>query len=644
MQDLFLDFESYYDGQCSLKPLTTPEYINHPDFFVHLCTVAVDDGDVIVLHNHQECVDYFATVDWANTRLIAHNAKFDAAVLAWVYGHNPAEYMDTMGLAKYFLPGRGALKHVAKALALPDKGDALHKTQGLKVIPTEIMAEFIDYGIQDTILCREIYRRMATHLPDRERYLIHITIKMFVEPRFVVNQPLLREYAASLQRIEELKFEEIRDRVQQWSDDFGWGMTVTAKTFTSNPQMVELLTRLEIPIPYKYRNATATEIAKGVQQPGSQVRVPALAKGDEEFQTLMERYSGTGLYEIFELRLMLKSRIEQTRTQRFLRISEIMGGRIPVPLNYCGAKTNRWSGADKVNMQNLSSRGKPTTLRESLQAPPGYKLVVADLAQIEPRVLATMAGEQALIDAFRNGSDIYKLAASGTFKIDVDQVTKQQRQIGKAQVLGLGYGMWAKGFRVFAKTIAGEVLTESQAKDVVMAYRNQFTKIVEFWDNCEQGLKLLAAKKPGATLTLNQCTFATKPFPCVILPSGNYLKYPNLRAIFKSPFEETQVEGFEYGMGGVYSKVYGALMVENIVQSLSRDILGDMIVRLGKLMQADEQFVNLVHDEVVMVIREDRAEWFAEETKKIMRVNPEWFPDVPLDCTVDIGDNYAEAK
>lgn len=644
MQELFLDFESYYDGHCSLRKLTTPEYIKHPDFFVHLCTVAVDDGEVFELVGHQACADYFATVDWSTTRLIAHNAKFDAAVLAWVYGHTPAEYMDTMGLAKYFLPGRGALKHVAKALGLSDKGDALAKTQGLREIPEEIMAEFIEYGIQDTHLCREIYRRMSPHLPDRERYLIHITIRMFVEPRFVVNQPLLRSYAGELARLSEEQYERVRDMIQGWSDDFGWDLEVTPKTFTSNPQMVRLLELLDIPVPYKYRNATATEIAKGKARAGSQVKVPALAKGDEEFQVLMEKYTGTKLYDVFETRLMLKSRIEQTRTERFLRIAEIMGGVIPVPLNYCGAKTNRWSGADKVNMQNLSSRGKPTTLRESLQAPPGYKLVVADLSQIEPRVLATLAGEEDLVRAFRNGEDIYKLAAAKTFNTTVDKIEKSQRQVGKAQVLGLGYGMWANGFRIFAKTIAGLDFTEQEAKNVVLAYREAFPKIVQFWENCEKALHLMASKKPGLQFKTNQVSFITTPFPSAVLPSGNYLKYPNLRAIFNSPFEETKVDGFEYGMGGTYSKVYGALVVENIVQSLSRDILGDMIVRLGQLMKPDEQFVNLVHDEVVMVIREDRAQWFAEETQRVMRTNPIWFPDVPLDCTVDIGDNYAEAK
>lgn len=119
-----------------------------------------------------------------------------------------------------------------------------------------------------------------------------------------------------------------------------------------------------------------------------------------------------------------KSTLEETRTQRFLDIAE--RGTLPVPVRYYAAHTGRWGGDDKINLQNLPSRGPDgKTLKRSIVAPDGYILIDCDSSQIEARVLAWFAGQTDLTDAFRKKEDVYVKMASRIYETPEDQVTKR---------------------------------------------------------------------------------------------------------------------------------------------------------------------------------------------------------------------------
>ena len=109
-------------------------------------------------------------------------------------------------------------------------------------------------------------------------------------------------------------------------------------------------------------------------------------------------------------RIGVKSTLEETRTQRLLGIAK-RAGVLPVPLRYYAAHTGRWGGSDKLNMQNLPSRGS-NTIKQSIIAPEGYVLIDADSSQIEARTLAWLSGQIDLVDAFANDEDVYKIMAS----------------------------------------------------------------------------------------------------------------------------------------------------------------------------------------------------------------------------------------
>ena len=126
-------------------------------------------------------------------------------------------------------------------------------------------------------------------------------------------------------------------------------------------------------------------------------------------------------------------------------------------LKYYGALTGRYSGGGGVNFQNLPKEGMIAELRTLLIPPAGHKLVVVDAASIEARVLAWLAGDEKLCNAFRNNVDIYSDFASDFYQVEVRKPNasdsleqtkelKRLRQMGKVAILGLGYGMGPRKF------------------------------------------------------------------------------------------------------------------------------------------------------------------------------------------------------
>lgn len=146
----------------------------------------------------------------------------------------------------------------------------------------------------------------------------------------------------------------------------------------------------------------------------------ALAKDDLAFLDFQKNYPE--LSTLWEARICLSSVLERTRGERFLNHSQPShinhDGTLAVLLNYGGTLTNRWSGGNAINLQNL---GRKSPLRKSLQAPPGHVVLVSDLSNIEGRVLAWFAGQTDKVEAFRQGRDLYSEFASEIYRRPVDR-------------------------------------------------------------------------------------------------------------------------------------------------------------------------------------------------------------------------------
>ena len=147
---------------------------------------------------------------------------------------------------------------------------------------------------------------------------------------------------------------------------------------------------------------------------------------------------------VWDARKAVKSRIAETRAQRFIDATHD-DGTISVPLRYYAAHTGRFGGTEKINMQNMPRNSE---LRKALCAPPGHLVFVADLSNIEARMLAWLADEDDLLAQFAAGDDIYSNLATEIYGRPINKHDDPtERFVGKTAVLGLGYGMGANKFR-----------------------------------------------------------------------------------------------------------------------------------------------------------------------------------------------------
>jgi DNA polymerase I-like protein with 3'-5' exonuclease and polymerase domains len=274
---------------------------------------------------------------------------------------------------------------------------------------------------------------------------------MFSEPMLELDTPLLEAHLEDVKNRKEL----LLQAVQQ-----------DREALMSNQKFAELLRQCGVEPPTKISPTTGQETL-------------AMAKSDEGFKALAE-HPDERVQALVAARLGNKSTLEETRTDRFINISK--RGKMPVPLSYYAAHTGRWGGSDKINLQNLPSRGaNGGKLKRAIVAPKGYVMIDADSAQIEARVLAWLAGQDDLVEAFRNEEDVYKIMAAAIYGKRSDEISKEERFVGKTTILGAGYGMGAQKFQTQLKTFGTEI-NEGEAKHIVAVYRDTYGMIPDTID------------------------------------------------------------------------------------------------------------------------------------------------------------------
>ena len=410
---LVLDFETAWSLEYTLSKMTTEEYVRDARFKAWgLCWKELNAEGAPVWVRGGDVQGWVDSIDWSTTAVLAHNAQFDVTILSWRYGAKPCFIFDTLSMARALrgVEVGNSLMKLAEAFNLPPKGTAVHSTKGmLDSIPFDTELELADYCKHDVFLCEEIFNRLIPGYPTKELKLIDMTLKMYTRPVLILDGDMLVEAL-----LEEKKN---REALLQ-------RLGVAETSLASNPQFAEILTALGVTPP--------TKISKTTGKPAL-----ALAKNDALFQALLNG-EREDVALLCEARLGVKSTTERTRAQRFLDIST--RGALPVPLSYYGAATGRWTAAkgSAINMQNLK-RG--SFLRKAIMAPEGYQLVVGDLSQIEPRVLAWLADYTELLGIFRAGGDPYAQFGSQMFRIP--GMTKDshpvERQSAKSALLGAGY-------------------------------------------------------------------------------------------------------------------------------------------------------------------------------------------------------------
>jgi len=650
---MVLDFETYWDRQdYTLSKMTTEEYIRDPRFRAHgLAWKWLGDTAPATWVSHDGLPEFFSEHDWNDTAILAHNAQFDVSIAQWVYGIRPGFILDSlsMGRALRSVEVGNSLAKLAEFFGLPPKGNAVYSTSGMTYLDPNhpVEQELADYCRHDVWLCEQIFNRFAPGYPKKELRLIDMTLRMFTEPQLRLDPVMLQ--AAIVDE---------RDRRESLLSR----LDVEESALASNDQFAVVLRQLGVEPPTKVSKTTGKEAF-------------AFAKNDAHFQALLQS-DNEDVALLCEARLAVKSTLERTRAQRFLDIAG--RGLLPVPLDYWKAHTGRWAASkgSGLNMQNLK-RG--SFLRRSIMAPDGSVMLVWDLSQIEPRVLAWLAGYDAMLDIFRQGGDPY--AHFGAQMFGIPGLTKDShpllRQSAKSALLGAGYGLgWASfaaqlltGFlgappvlydRAFAKQlgITGQWMAEflgwqknldrmaeiphlctedelmvhcAAAKMIIDKYRAAADPVVDFWKLCDQAL--VECLIGGREYTHKCITFKRGE---IVLPSGMSLRYPDLQ----SELDEAGRPQWTYAAGNKRKKLYGGKIAENITQAVARCIMTDGMLRI----QVRYPCVLTVHDEAGALAPEEEArdayDWGLEQ----MIVEPAYMPGIPLAADGGYAYRYGDAK
>lgn len=285
--------------------------------------------------------------------------------------------------------------------------------------------------------------------------------------------------------------------------------------------------------------------------------------------------------------------------------------------------------SDNVNLQNLPSRtAMAGRLKKCILAPEGYVIIDSDSSQIEARTLAWLAGQDDLVAAFARKEDVYRIMASHIYGIAYDQISKEQRFIGKSTVLGCGYGVGAKKLQIFLKTGAGVDVSDEEAKRIITVYRNTYARIPELWDKAGTALHMLAAGMPFVVDTKG--IVRVEPGKGLTLPSKLYIQYPELR----------QVENgrWVYTSKGQPVDVYGGKCVENFTQSIARCVIAEQMLKIAKRYKV----VLTVHDAVACIAPEAEREEAVRYVEECMSWQPSWAAGLPLACESGWGASYGD--
>jgi len=607
MNIITIDFETYYDREFSLSKMTTEEYVRSETFEVIGVGISVGTADATWFSGtHKEVKAYLDQFDWASSFVLAHNTQFDGAILSWLFGIKPKGWLDTLCMARalHGVDAGGSLKALAERYNIGEKGTEVLNALGKRRVDftEEELARYGDYCKNDVELTRTLFGKLVdAGFPMKELKVIDVTLRMYIEPTLELNTYMLEEH---LQNVKERKAALLDSAA------------VDKDILMSNDKFAELLMSLRVEPPRKISARTGKEAW-------------AFAKTDEEFKVLLE-HPDPRVQILVSARLGNKTTLEETRTQRFIDIG--YRGKLPVPIKYYAAHTGRWGGDDKINLQNLPSRGQNANkLKKSIMAPEGYVIIDADSSQIEARTVAWMAGQTDLVEAFQNGEDVYKIMASAIYGKSVEEITKDERFVGKTTILGAGYGMGAAKFQAQLKTFGQDTSLE-ECQRIIAVYRSTYPKIPELWKQGNNCLEAIITKRAASFGVVDAVKFDAQR-EGFLLPSGLWQRYEGLKKLTRDNKTE-----LVYQTRKGETKMYGGKLVENLCQAVARCVIAEQMLRISKKYHV----VLTVHDAVACIAPAAEAEAAQKYVEECMRWRPEWASTLPLNCESGMGTSYGD--
>ncbi len=613
-----LDFETYYSKEYTLagKSLNTSEYIRDDRFHIHCVGIKIGTAQTKV-YSGTQVPKALKAIDWKNSILICHNTAFDGFILSHHFKIKPAIYACTMSMARGARSPhlRNSLDVVSKEFGLGGKIEGLADTKGKLDLEPAVQQQLEKYCADDVEKTYKIFLKLYDYTTDDEMELIDLTLRMFCDPVLKLDVP------------------RCRDALEKESAGKIAAMMLAgaaADDLMSNDRFADLL----------LQHLPAHELPKKIS-PTTGKLVYAFAKNDDGMRALLD-HQNTRVRHLAQARLKVKSTINETRAARLLE-----AGRddmsLPVLLNYYGAHTGRWSGGGKMNYQNFPRGGE---IRKCILAPKGYQIVVVDSAQIEARVVAWLAGQEKLLQAFREKRDVYSEFASVAYGRHIDRKKNPEDAlpgfVGKVCTLALGFGMGPERLQHTLKVGSGGLSTEmsyDECEHLVDTYRRENYKIVELWRLFDEALSYMCTGTlkqimPGLKGTKQYAT----SYKCLKFSKG-LIQLPNHRFLHYYGLHRALEDGkFRFiGPHGM-TTTWGGTITENVVQALARVIIADQMRVIAKKYRV----VMMTHDEVAFLAKDAQADKALDFALKCFRQPPAWAPDLPLNAEGDFAKEYSK--
>lgn len=679
MTTLWFDCETY--SECDLKTHSTHAYAEHPSTEITVAQWAIDDGEPVVedlTGNEQPSAKLRKLLLDPSVHVVAHNSHFDRTLIRHVWGIDvPVErWRDTM--IKAMLHGLpGGLEKVGEVLGLPldqakdKRGRQLIQMfckpgpRGSKIRrktrethPAE-WAEFLEYSRQDIVAMRAIDGRLPKwNYRDGHSELALWHLDQRINDRgFAVDLDLAHAATTAAER----EKARLKSEVAELTDG---AVTSVSKRDQLLKHIVEYY---------------------GVELP------------DMRADTLRRRLEDPELPEAVKLLIAIRLEATKTSTAKYTALTRAASpdGRLRNTLQFAGAiRTSRWAGRvfQPQNMPRPTMKQKDidagiaalkagcadlvfddvmgltaNAVRGCIVAPPGRKLCIADLSNIEGRSLAWLAGEDWKIKAFADfdagaGEDLYKVAYGRSFNINPKDAVGQKRQIGKVMELGLGYEGGVAAFLTFAAVynmdldeLADAVHTTAPKEALARAYgvwewakkkrrtlgltqsvyvacevlkhawREAHPMTTALWKDVGDAVRQ-AIRNPGVRFTVRELVIQRDgAWLRIRLPSGRVLCY--LQPRIEENEQITYMGVNQYTRKWARIKTYGGKLVENITQAFARDVLA---YNMTLIEDCGYEIVLSVHDELLTETPDDPCMFSHEGLAAMMSRVPPWAKGLPL--------------
>ena len=582
----------------------------------------------VVLTNVDEIRDTMRGLINDGVRLHAWNSFFEMSISANVLqlpgALNPPRWCDTAAAAAAMALPR-ALGDCGAALGLPadvqktKRGRYLIQrlckpTRGKRVTDAELMAELYEYCAQDVVAERAISRKIPP-LSGTERQIWELDQR--INTRGV---HIDRALVDSALHVTEQTASALDARVHE----------ITGGALSNVRQRQRVLDYIHDTHGYTLPGYDATAIREALND----------AALPHPVRQLLEIRQQSG-------------KTSTAKFQAIACVTSAIDNQARGLLMYHGASTGRWSGRH-IQPQNLPRPSSDadtcieavaardaqllsalytnpmdaisSCLRGTITAPAGKRLLVADYAAIEARVLAWLAGQQDVLDVFRGDGRLYEHTAAKIYRTTAESVDTEQRFVGKVAALALGYGGGAVAFQKMADAYGVEIETE-RAEQIKTDWREANSGIVKFWRDVERAA-ISAVDNSGKIFNARGIRFRTLDgYLRCRLPSGRALAYykPTLA---EGRFGMRQVE-FS-GTNSVTRKwerqtTYGGKLVENVTQAVARDLLAEAMLRVES---AGYEIVLSVHDELIAEVPNSFGN--VAEFSALMCELPKWAEGLPL--------------